>query len=202
MKKNSRPTENRTSEVEDAVVHLLRTSQSLDLAAYRGFAKMRLTPAAFNSLRVTAMHPGITQADAARLMVIDPSSVTGVFKSLEARGLIKRTADPKNVRRLQVRLTPEGERVYAEANVIYSRFLAEVKIPAADLASFRAQLQKIEAAATSIHKQIERGMLYPATVAVLTALCALPLSANLYSAYAEMGVEAPWLTAMLGALLK
>jgi DNA-binding MarR family transcriptional regulator len=52
-----------------------------------------------------------TQRELARRLHYDPSNITALADSLEARGLIERRADPSDRRFRLLALTPEGERL-------------------------------------------------------------------------------------------
>jgi DNA-binding MarR family transcriptional regulator len=55
--------------------------------------------------------PGIGVSDLAALERISPAGMSGHIKRLEAAGLVARESDAADLRRLGLRLTPEGERV-------------------------------------------------------------------------------------------
>ena len=54
-----------------------------------------------------------TQRELARRLHYDPSNITALADSLEARGLIERRADPSDRRFRLLALTPEGEHLRA-----------------------------------------------------------------------------------------
>ena len=60
-------------------------------------------------LRLLGRRPDSTAGAVASLMHAHPSTLTGVFRRLEERGLIERSVDPNDRRRARFSLTPEGE---------------------------------------------------------------------------------------------
>jgi MarR family transcriptional regulator, organic hydroperoxide resistance regulator len=59
-------------------------------------------------IRLGGRFPGISAGDLARILFVHPSTLTGVFRRLEERGLVVRTADPLDARRARFQLTPKG----------------------------------------------------------------------------------------------
>jgi MarR family transcriptional regulator, organic hydroperoxide resistance regulator len=62
-------------------------------------------------VRMVGKFPGIAAGELAGLMRVHPSTLTGVLRRLEQRGLIRRLADPDDARRALFRLTPRGGRL-------------------------------------------------------------------------------------------
>lgn len=60
-------------------------------------------------LRIVGQFPGTSAGEVASILHIHPSTLTGVLKRLQARGLIEREADPADARRARLRLTQEGQ---------------------------------------------------------------------------------------------
>ena len=59
-------------------------------------------------IRIVGRAPGISAGALARVLHIDPSTLTGVLRRLEERKLIHRTADQLDGRRTLIWLTPQG----------------------------------------------------------------------------------------------
>jgi DNA-binding MarR family transcriptional regulator len=66
-----------------------------------------LRPAAMGTIR--ALDRPRTMSEIATVLRCDNSNVTGIVDRLEARGLVRRAADPADRRVKTVLLTPEGE---------------------------------------------------------------------------------------------
>ncbi|MEO8449466.1 MAG: MarR family transcriptional regulator [Gemmatimonadota bacterium] len=65
-------------------------------------------------IRILGRFPGISTGDLARLLVVHPSTATGLIKRLGRRGLIRRRMDPKDRRRFLLALTDRGRALEAE----------------------------------------------------------------------------------------
>lgn len=62
-------------------------------------------------VRIVGKFPGIAAGRLAELLHLHPSTLTGVLKRLEERGLIRRRSDPDDARRCLLELTRDGRRV-------------------------------------------------------------------------------------------
>ncbi|MGA7990727.1 MAG: MarR family transcriptional regulator [Thermoanaerobaculia bacterium] len=74
----------------------------------RMHASLGLTGPQRVALRVLGRRPGITAGALAEILRVHPSTLTGVLHRLEDRGLVKRTRDPHDGRRVRLALTPRG----------------------------------------------------------------------------------------------
>src|SRR5664280_1062795 len=63
------------------------------------------------TLRVLGRLPGLSAGGLARILLIHPSTLTGVLQRLEARKLVKRTLDAADGRRARLTLTAKGQRL-------------------------------------------------------------------------------------------
>jgi len=73
-----------------------------------------------------------TQRELARRLHYDPSNITALADSLEARGLIERRPDASDRRFRLLALTPEGERVRASLELLLAQpphFLDRLTLP-------------------------------------------------------------------------
>jgi DNA-binding MarR family transcriptional regulator len=88
-----------------AVHHgLEKTSKRMDV-------KMGITGPQRLVLRIVRRFPGIPAGQLAQILHVHPSTLTGVLKRLEGRGLIERRADPRDARRASLGLTARGRRL-------------------------------------------------------------------------------------------
>jgi DNA-binding MarR family transcriptional regulator len=62
-------------------------------------------------LRIVGRMPGISAGDLSRVLHVHPSTLTGVIRRLEGRGLLLRKPDPADGRRALLRLSPRGRRL-------------------------------------------------------------------------------------------
>jgi DNA-binding MarR family transcriptional regulator len=62
-------------------------------------------------IRILGQAPGTTAGAIARSMCVHPSTLTGVLRRLEARGIVKRARDDADARRSLLELTAEGKKL-------------------------------------------------------------------------------------------
>src|SRR5437868_13871614 len=60
-------------------------------------------------VRIVGRFPGISAGALAEVLHVHPSTLTGVLRRLETRGMLLRRADPKDARRALFGLTPRGQ---------------------------------------------------------------------------------------------
>lgn len=66
-------------------------------------------------LRVVGKFPGISAGDLAHVLRLHPSTITGILQRLVTRGLLERTRDPEDSRRVRLNLKRPA-RAFAEAS--------------------------------------------------------------------------------------
>jgi DNA-binding MarR family transcriptional regulator len=71
-------------------------------------------------------HPGASQHDVARKLLVGRSNVTMLMPPLEKQGLIRREGDPKDKRVLRLYLTAEGESLLLKALKAYMALIDQV----------------------------------------------------------------------------
>jgi MarR family transcriptional regulator, organic hydroperoxide resistance regulator len=64
-------------------------------------------------IRIAGRFPGISAGELASVLHIHPSTLTGILKRLEARGIIDRKTDPSDARRALFGLTAKGREIDA-----------------------------------------------------------------------------------------
>jgi DNA-binding MarR family transcriptional regulator len=72
---------------------------------------------------------------------LDSGTLTPLLKRLEAAGLVSRTRDPADERRVQVTPTPKGLALRERAAAIPEAMACALPLPPADLVDLRATLQ-------------------------------------------------------------
>ncbi len=102
------------------VLDFLRALWALDHALQSASKRMETTigvtgPQRF-VLRMVGRFPGISAGEVSELLHVHPSTLTGVLKRLEQRGLVARRADPADARRALLELTAKGRRMDAVRN--------------------------------------------------------------------------------------
>ncbi len=99
------------------VLDFLRALWALDHALQSASKRMEGTlgvtgPQRF-VIRMIGRFPGISAGEVSALLHVHPSTLTGVLKRLELRGLVVRRADPADARRALLELSAKGRRVDA-----------------------------------------------------------------------------------------
>lgn len=99
------------------VLEFLRALWALDHALQSASKRMEASlgvtgPQRF-VIRMIGRFPGVSAGEVADLLHVHPSTLTGVLKRLEQRGLVTRRADPADARRALLALTAKGRRVDA-----------------------------------------------------------------------------------------
>ena len=75
-------------------------------------ADLDLTPAQIHLVLWLGTDGPLTMGDLARRVAVTEKTITGVVDRLERDGLVQRARDPADRRVVQVRLAPEGERLF------------------------------------------------------------------------------------------
>ena len=133
------------------VLDFLRALWALDHALQSASKRMETTlgvtgPQRF-VIRMIGRFPAISAGKVSELLHVHPSTLTGVLKRLEQRGLVLRRADPADARRALLELTAKGRRVDAirVGTVEGAARKALGKVPAASMRQARAVAEAITA---------------------------------------------------------
>ena len=123
-----------------AVARRLRTASMASLSAWD------VTPSQMRAIRVLAAHGSVRSSELAGHLHIAPRSATEVVDTLEAKGLVERSPDPRDRRATLVSLTSSGTELTDEvrrARGLESERLFErlSRTDRADLARILKQLQ-------------------------------------------------------------
>ena len=135
-----------------ALLQLLRTSESLWNASRVFFERWELSPSQFNILNLLHLNPeGCTQIELSRLLIMHRSNITGLVDRLEKRGLLQRKDNPADRRAYKVSLTTKGRKLiekilpdyYGAAEYVWENFPeARTKQLVGDLQKLNANLEK------------------------------------------------------------
>ena len=107
--------------LEHQVGHLLRRAHQRATAIFlERIHDAQITPTQFAALAKLADEGELSQNHLGRLTAMDPATIQGVTRRLKARGLISGRADPKDGRRIILRLSAKGARL--AKSVIPERF--------------------------------------------------------------------------------
>lgn len=153
-----KPNPTATERRYEALLQLLRTSETIWNASRLFFARWELSPSQFNILNLLGGHAqGLSQIELSRELITHRSNVTGLVDRLEERGLVSRKTVPGDRRAYSVQLTRAGARLVEEIlPEYYARAEAALEpIPLKALPQFNRQLAEIDATATRIATQLE-----------------------------------------------
>lgn len=104
-------------------VAVARACHALERALAARLAPLGLKPAQLDVLMNLHRHPGMSQHDLARRLLVGRSNITMLLPQLEARGLLRREGDGKDRRILRLTLTDEGETLLAEALKVHTALI-------------------------------------------------------------------------------
>lgn len=88
-----------------ALDHALQSASKRMEAAYGITGPQRLV------VRIVGRFPGIAAGRIAEILHVHPSTLTGILKRLEARGVLERRSDPGDARRALFGLTNKGRKL-------------------------------------------------------------------------------------------
>jgi DNA-binding MarR family transcriptional regulator len=71
-------------------------------------------------------HPGTSQHDLARRLLVGRSNITMLLPQLEKQGLLRREADAKDKRVMRIHMTDKGEATLMEALAVYTALIDRV----------------------------------------------------------------------------
>ena len=92
--------------------HLIRRAQQLAVAIFmEETAEFDVTPVQFAILNALIVDPGEDQVTLASHVAFDPATFGSVIGRLEAKGWVKRLADPHDKRRKLLWISGEGEQI-------------------------------------------------------------------------------------------
>lgn len=93
-----------------------------------------------------------TNAELAKSEQISPQSMKATLKALEARGMVARTADPGDGRRVLLSVTPAGERAISAKRAVRARQLAAAmaSLSEEDVAALRVAAPVLERLAQAL----------------------------------------------------
>lgn len=107
-------------------VSLIRAHKAVGRALSKALAPLDLKVAQLDLLMNVHRHPGISQQDVARRLLVGKSNVTMLLPELERKKLLTRAADEKDKRVQRLMVTAKGEKVLAEALKVYSALVERV----------------------------------------------------------------------------
>ncbi len=110
MQEETRP-EDQLGRVLQFMRLLWGLDHSLQMASKRMEARLGITGPQRLVVRLVGRFPNISAGELAALQQVHPSTLTGVLRRLELRGVLRRRADPTDRRRALLSLTAKGARL-------------------------------------------------------------------------------------------
>ena len=86
-------------------------------------APLDLKPAQLDVLMNLYRHPGMSQHDLARKLLVGRSNITMLLPQLEHRGLLRREGDDKDKRVLRLTLTEDGKALLMQALKVHTALI-------------------------------------------------------------------------------
>ncbi len=118
------------ADIHAAPGHLIRRSQQIAVAIFHDeLAGFALTPVQYASLVAIQDNEGIDQRSLVRMVAIDRSTIGGLLRRLEERGLIRRASPAHNQRVKQLSITSEGRDILAATGAAVRNAQARILAP-------------------------------------------------------------------------
>jgi DNA-binding MarR family transcriptional regulator len=109
------------SDAWNVLAHLWQLTQSVLDESAPALEAIGLSPKAFFLLTTVEEHP--FPAELARLMHLPPPTVTYLVKQMEAKGFLKRSAEPGDLRKFRLALSAAGRRAIRQSRETIGRVL-------------------------------------------------------------------------------
>jgi len=103
-----------TTRVEGVIRDRLRRDFAITLPRFDLLAQLEREP------------DGMTMGELSQRMMVTGGNVTGITDQLEAEGLVKRVAHPRDRRAFTVQLTPSGRRQFRRMAVVHEQWIVEL----------------------------------------------------------------------------
>lgn len=104
-------------------VAVARACQVMGLTLTRALQGLDLKPPHLDILANLYRHPGMSQQDLARKLLVGRSNLSMLLPQLEQRGLLTRTSDPTDRRVLRLSLTETGKALTEDALAIQNEVI-------------------------------------------------------------------------------
>ncbi|MDB5891955.1 MAG: MarR family transcriptional regulator [Polaromonas sp.] len=137
----------------EAPGHLIRRAQQLAVAIFmEETSQFDVTPVQFAILNALMDDPGEDQVTLSSQVAFDPATFGSVIGRLEAKGWVRREADPADKRRKLLWTTAEGEKIAMQMKRAVSKAQARIVSPLG--AQERAELGRLLTKLVSGHEAV------------------------------------------------
>jgi len=107
-------------------IALVRAEKAVVRALSRELAALDLKVGQLDVMMNIFRHPGMSQHEVARKLLVGRSNITMLIPQLETQGLVRREGDPKDKRIIRLYLTDTGTQKLMEALKVYTQLLDKV----------------------------------------------------------------------------
>ena len=107
-------------------IAVVRAEKAIVRALSKALAPLDLKLVQLDLLMNLYRHPGTSQHDLARRLLVGRSNITMLLPQLEAQGLIRREPDVKDKRVMRIHMTPDGEALLMKALDVYTALIDRV----------------------------------------------------------------------------
>jgi DNA-binding MarR family transcriptional regulator len=107
-------------------IAVVRAEKAVVRALTRALAPLDLKIAQLDVLMNLYRHPGMSQHDLARKILVGRSNITMLLPQLEKQGVLRREGDARDKRVLRLYLTQPGEALLMRALKVYSELIERV----------------------------------------------------------------------------
>ncbi len=104
-------------------VAVARACHAVERAVAVALQPFDLKPAQLDVLMNLYRHPGMSQHDLARKLLVGRSNITMLLPQMESRNLLRREGDEKDKRVLRLTLTAEGETLLMQALKVHMELI-------------------------------------------------------------------------------
>jgi len=127
-------------------IALVRAEKAVVRELTRSLAPLDLKIAQLDVLMNLYRHPGMSQHDLARRLLVGRSNITMLLPQLEKQGVLRREGDTKDKRVMRLFLTDDGEALLMKALKIYSALIDKVMAQSSptECDALGAQMRRIE----------------------------------------------------------
>ena len=91
-----------------------------------------------------------TATDIADALLLEPATLTPLLRRLESTGLVTRERSARDIRALDVKLSPGGQALRAKAELVPAQIVERLGVDVAELERVRDSLTRLIAAATRV----------------------------------------------------
>lgn len=107
-------------------IALVRAEKAVVQTLTKALAPLGMKIAQLDILMNVHRHPGLSQHDLARRLLVGRSNITMLLPQLEKQGVLRRENDPKDKRVMRLFLTEPGEKLLARALKVYADLVERV----------------------------------------------------------------------------